>query len=424
MRTDLGEPARTVLNNPRNAAERLDVVDARGQALIASLGRERRAGLGVAPLALAGVYQGCLFAADIRPGTHLDANVEIKPFLAAYILAQQTRLSHGGQDAVEVHQEIRVLAAKIKNALAGADGVTTNRHALEEQLSPLGENHAILERARLAFVGVADDDLVIAVGSAGEIPLHARRETRPASAAKTRRLDLADYLLRSHRQRLVQGRSGRDRRENDGARLALVVMHGRANQVAGVVAITQLVYQARRDQFIVGLEDLDDALGAVRAEIRHDLAVDKRCRALIAHTHAGSPFQADPTVGRCFAHGYAKRLLEALGNAVGPAHHTGHTVAYPDDKLAFLLLGQEGVERHDALDLHATSTHLRGDEIKRLAGDLPELVLNAPDDVHHAPAIIAASLTDVPDCLFEILAHYDSSMLKCLSTNLSVLSKE
>ena len=174
----------------------------------------------------------------------------------------------------------------------------------------------------------------------------------------------------------------------------------------------------------MGFEDFDDALGAIRAKIRHNLAVDQRCRALVAHAHAGSPFQADPPVGRRFAHGYAQGLLEALCDAFGTAHHTRHAIAYPDDELALLLLGQEGVERNDALDLHSTGTHLRCDDIQRLAGNLPELVLNAPDDVHHATAIVAASLTDVPNCFFEILAHYDSSMFKCLSKDLSALAKK
>ena len=193
--------------------------------MIAPLGRERRAGFGVATLALAGVYEGRLLAADVRPGTHLNADVEVETVLAANVLAQQARLPHGGQDAVEIHREIGVLAAKIKDALAGADGIAANGHALEEQLGPLGENHAILERAWLALVGIADDDLVIAVGSTGKIPFHARREARPTPATKTRRLDFADHLLRSHGQRLAQGRPGRNRRENDRTRLAFVVVH-------------------------------------------------------------------------------------------------------------------------------------------------------------------------------------------------------
>ena len=58
--------------------------------------------------------------------------------------------------------QILVLTAQIEEAARRADRVTGDRHAFENAAGMRSEQHAVLERAGFAFVGVADD---IAVGA-------------------------------------------------------------------------------------------------------------------------------------------------------------------------------------------------------------------------------------------------------------------
>ena len=60
---------------------------------------------------------------------------------------------------LEVRPQVDVLAAEVEDADRRADGARRDRHALEHEVGVLGEDHAVLERARLALVGVADDVL-------------------------------------------------------------------------------------------------------------------------------------------------------------------------------------------------------------------------------------------------------------------------
>ncbi len=75
-----------------------------------------------------------------------------------------------------------------------ADGVAADGATLDKQVRIALDEQVILERARLAFVGVARDiagfDLLV-----DELPLHARRETRPAASAKPGGLDDVDDLV-------------------------------------------------------------------------------------------------------------------------------------------------------------------------------------------------------------------------------------
>ena len=54
---------------------------------------------------------------------------------------------------------------------------------------------AVFERARFAFVRIADEVLLARELTRHEAPLQAGREARTATAAQTRRLDVGDHLL-------------------------------------------------------------------------------------------------------------------------------------------------------------------------------------------------------------------------------------
>ena len=92
----------------------------------------------------------------------------------------------------------RVLGADVDVALLRADGVGGDGHAFDHAVRVAFEHGAVHERARVAFVGVAEDVLHVAGGLARELPLEAGREARAAAAAQARLLDLVDDLLGRH----------------------------------------------------------------------------------------------------------------------------------------------------------------------------------------------------------------------------------
>jgi hypothetical protein len=76
----------------------------------------------------------------------------------------------------------------------GADRVTADEAAFDEQMRIALDEQVILERPRLALVSVAGDVPRLAL-FVDELPLHARRESGAAAAAQTGRLDHLDDLV-------------------------------------------------------------------------------------------------------------------------------------------------------------------------------------------------------------------------------------
>src|SRR5262249_8387029 len=74
------------------------------------------------------------------------------------------------------------------------DRIAADRATLDEQVRVALDEQVILERARLALVGIAGDvaglDLLV-----DELPLHPGREARAAAPAETGRLDHLDDLV-------------------------------------------------------------------------------------------------------------------------------------------------------------------------------------------------------------------------------------
>src|SRR5581483_11106964 len=79
---------------------------------------------------------------------------------------------------VERSVRVRILATQINVALRRADGDAGNRHAFEQAQRIAFHQHAVGERARVAFVGVADDVFLFSVDTEHGVPLDAGRERR------------------------------------------------------------------------------------------------------------------------------------------------------------------------------------------------------------------------------------------------------
>ena len=64
----------------------------------------------------------------------------------------------------------RILGADVEEALVGADGAGGDGHALDHAVGERFQQHAVHERAGIAFVAVADDVLLVARRRRGPWP--------------------------------------------------------------------------------------------------------------------------------------------------------------------------------------------------------------------------------------------------------------
>ena len=135
-----------------------------------------------------------------RPQIHAEAEAR-----AADIGTQQThplRLPNGIAQALDGQ---RILRPHIDVAFRRADGVSRDQHAFEHAVRIALQHAAIHERARIAFVGIADDVLLRADRLRYRAPLQARGISRAAAAAQAALGHLVDDFARSHLgQRLDQ----------------------------------------------------------------------------------------------------------------------------------------------------------------------------------------------------------------------------
>ena len=165
--------SRAVADDRPGVGERLDVVD---QRRIAPEARLRRVGgprAGRAPPALDRGDQRGLLAADEGAGAdaQVDAKVERR---VEDLAAQQPQLPGLPDGGFEPLDGQRVFAADVNVALVGADGIGGDGHALEHAVRVALEHAAVHERAGVALVGVADDELAGPVASWRPLPISAR----------------------------------------------------------------------------------------------------------------------------------------------------------------------------------------------------------------------------------------------------------
>src|SRR5439155_5816043 len=92
-----------------------------------------------------------------------------------------------------------VFAADVDEARRAADRARRDQHALDQRVRVTLEQVAVLERPRLALVGVDDEVHGPGVGLRNERPLRAGREARAAEPAEVRGLDVLDDGRGLHR---------------------------------------------------------------------------------------------------------------------------------------------------------------------------------------------------------------------------------
>ena len=92
---------------------------------------------------------------------------------------------------------MRILGTQIDVALRGADCDARDRHALDQHERIAFHQHAVGERSRIAFVGIAGDVLLLRRLIEHRLPFDAGRKRGAAAAAQTGLRDRLDDLARA-----------------------------------------------------------------------------------------------------------------------------------------------------------------------------------------------------------------------------------
>ena len=148
-----------VADDPRHGSEGLGVVDGRRLAVQAEAGRERRLEARLALLAFQRFEQRSLFAADV--GTKAVRRMQLEAEVAAQdLVAQVPSSARLFQRRFEAVVGLEDFAVDVVVAHGNAHRVGRNDHAFDDDVRVELQDVAVLARARLAFVGIADEVLL------------------------------------------------------------------------------------------------------------------------------------------------------------------------------------------------------------------------------------------------------------------------
>ena len=174
------------------------------QAADRRVGRPRS---GRAAPAFDGGDQRRFFAADEGSGAEADFDVEVEGRIAD-VVAQQAAAPRFAQCGGEPGDGHRILGADVDEALAGADGIGRDGHALDDAMRIAFHHAAIHEGAGVALVAVADHILHVARGLGHRAPLQAGGIAAAAAPAQAALGDAVNHAVGRHlgerrQQRLV-----------------------------------------------------------------------------------------------------------------------------------------------------------------------------------------------------------------------------
>ena len=133
----------------------------------------------------------------------MQVDIEIET-AALYIGAEPAGIARRRERLAQDAVRQRVLRAQVDVTLVRAHRETGNRHGLDQAERIAFHEHAVGERAAVAFIGVARDVLLLTLGIGDRAPLDAGREARAAAAAQPRFGDEFDDLVGADLPGLLQ----------------------------------------------------------------------------------------------------------------------------------------------------------------------------------------------------------------------------
>src|SRR5262249_19835599 len=104
---------------------------------------------------------------------------------ATDVPAQPAAFFHLGNRTLQPARDPFILAADVDDPLAGANGVTGQRHAFQPTVRVALHQDAVLERPRFRLVGVANDVFRWPTGLGDHPPLATGREARSTAPPQT-----------------------------------------------------------------------------------------------------------------------------------------------------------------------------------------------------------------------------------------------
>src|SRR5437016_348912 len=322
------EPVNPASENLRNVDEGFNVVDDRGLLPETDLPRKRRLVARLGAMAFNGLDERAFLTAYVAAGA--DKNFEIIIDVAAqdFFSEEASAVAAANLLAKDFFLEM-IFVADIENAALRAGHQAGDDHAFDEEMRQVSHDEAVLDRAGLAFIGVADN-VFHGIGLfANKIPLHAGGKSGPAHAFQFRGFELCEDI--------VPG-LGWDELADDIVPFILAIWVGLAG------------YAGRLGVRLVNLFAADstagDPFGMRGGDIREDVIVDGNCGSMIAAAETGDVSNLYifwPPIDEA-----ALEIGAQLRSAVEMAAHVG-----TDANLRF---GRRyemkmGIETRDAVDL-------------------------------------------------------------------------
>ncbi len=146
-------------------------------------GGQWRLGAHHAATAFKAFEQGGFLAAHIGAGANAQFDIEGMA-RAENVRAEIARGARVNERFVECLDAVRIFGAAVDIAFGRADGYGADRHAFDQHVGVVFEDHAVGERAAVALVAIADDIFAIGFGVGDGLPFDAGRETGAAAAAQ------------------------------------------------------------------------------------------------------------------------------------------------------------------------------------------------------------------------------------------------
>ena len=185
-------------------AERLDIVHDRGT----HVETEHRREIGrlypwITALAFERFNQAGFFSANVSARAAMNINLRVKP-CAEDILSQKVVFSRFFNGTFEDLRTFGKFASDIDVGRASVERETRDQNPFEQLVWIFVDNVAVLERARLRFIRVADQIDRPFLVRLDETPLHAAWKTGAPTSAEAGGFDFIDNLGTRHCDRLAQ----------------------------------------------------------------------------------------------------------------------------------------------------------------------------------------------------------------------------
>ena len=187
-------PLAAVEHDRGDPGERLDVGEQGGlveEAVGLELGR---AVARLGPVLLDRLDQGPLLSADIAARADEDLHVERQAGAEA-VRAEDAAIASDGKGLVHGVDLVVIFVANVDVSVLRPNEKGGQNHPLDDQVGRAQQKLAVLERRRLALVGVADDKLLVAPGLEHVSPFLRGRSARAAHAAQVGLFELGDQAL-------------------------------------------------------------------------------------------------------------------------------------------------------------------------------------------------------------------------------------